>query len=73
MKNGFLFALIALLFLFSANAVYAQRGTARSEVVNIRLASALPRNSDWGRALERLVADWKRVTGNQVNAVVHHD
>jgi TRAP-type C4-dicarboxylate transport system substrate-binding protein len=62
-----------IFFFFSLCAVYAQRGSARGDVVNIRIASPLPRSSDWGRALDRLAADWERVTQNQVRAIVNHD
>lgn len=63
----------AFFFLISLNAVFAQRGTARADVVNIRFASPLPRNSEWGRALDRLAADWARVTDNAVRVVITHD
>jgi TRAP-type C4-dicarboxylate transport system substrate-binding protein len=62
-----------IFFFFSLCAVYAQRGSARGDVVNIRIASFLPRSSDWGRALDRLAADWERVTQNHVRAIVSHD
>ena len=70
-KSIILFTLV--FFFFSLGIIYAQRGSARADVVNIRIASSLPRNSDWGRALERLASDWARVTNNQVRAVVSHD
>jgi len=60
-------------FIFSLGAVYAQRGSAAGNVVNIRFASPLPRSSDWGRALDRLAADWEKVTQNQVRVIVSHD
>ena len=72
-KIWFLLTLTVFSLSFTLNAVYAQRGTARGEVVNIRLASSLPRNSDWGRALDRLTADWGKATSNQVRAFVNHD
>ncbi|MCL2264474.1 MAG: TRAP transporter substrate-binding protein DctP [Treponema sp.] len=72
-RNWFVSAFVIFLLFFTFNSVYAQRGGAREEAVNIRLASSLPRNSDWGRALDRLVADWGRLTDNQVRAVVNHD
>jgi len=65
--------LLTLLVLFSFEMVHAQRGTARSDIVNIRFASPLPRNSEWGRALDRLAADWQRVTNDQVRVFVSHD
>jgi len=65
--------IFTIFFLFSLCAVYAQRGSARGDVVNIRIASPLPRSSDWGRALDRLAVDWERVTQNQTRVVVSHD
>ena len=62
-----------IFFIFSLGAVYAQRGSARGDVVNIRLASPLPRSSDWGRALDRLASDWEKATQNQVRVIVSHD
>jgi len=70
-KSIILFTLV--FFFLSLGIIYAQRGSARADVVNVRIASSLPRNSDWGRALERLASDWARVTNNQVRAVVSHD
>ena len=72
-KNMVLFAFTIFFFFFSFGTVFAQRGSARGEVVNIRFASPLPRNSDWGRALDRMAADWERVTNNQVRVIVNHD
>jgi TRAP-type C4-dicarboxylate transport system substrate-binding protein len=71
-KRIILFA-FTVFFFFSIGTAYAQRGSARGDVVNIRIASPLPRSSDWGRALDRLASDWERVTGNQVRAIVSHD
>jgi TRAP-type C4-dicarboxylate transport system substrate-binding protein len=71
-KRVVLFAL-TIFFFFSLGTAYAQRGSARGDVVNIRIASPLPRSSDWGRALDRLAADWEKATGNQVRAIVSHD
>ncbi|MCL2759208.1 MAG: TRAP transporter substrate-binding protein DctP [Treponema sp.] len=69
-KLAFLFMVF---FIFSLNMVYAQRGTARADIVNIRFASPLPRNSEWGRALDRLAAEWQRATNDQVRVFVSHD
>jgi TRAP-type C4-dicarboxylate transport system substrate-binding protein len=74
MKKSVLFLFFAIFFfLFSVNLIFAQRGTVRGEVVQIRFASPLPRNSDWGRALDRLAADWQRVTDNGVRVAINHD
>jgi len=61
-----------LLFIIPFGAVFAQRGSAGAQITNIRLVSGLPRNSDWGRALDRLAADWARATNNQVNVIMTH-
>jgi len=62
-----------LIFFFTAFwSVSAQRGSTSSQVTNIRFVSGLPRNSDWGRALDRLASDWARVTNNQVSVTMTH-
>jgi TRAP-type C4-dicarboxylate transport system substrate-binding protein len=33
----------------------------------------MPRNSDWGRALDRIASEWARVTNNQVRLRIQHD
>jgi TRAP-type transport system periplasmic protein len=64
---------LTFFFFFSLCTVYAQRGSAKGDVVNIRFASPLPRSSDWGRALDRMAANWEKVTNNQVRVIVSHD
>jgi TRAP-type C4-dicarboxylate transport system substrate-binding protein len=73
MNKRIVFFAFTFFFFFSFGMAYAQRGSARGDVVNIRIASPLPRSSDWGRALDRLASDWEKVTGNQVRAIVSHD
>jgi len=65
--------ILTFFFFFSFCTVYAQRGSAAANVVNIRFASPLPRSSDWGRALDRMAADWEKSTNNQVRVIVSHD
>jgi TRAP-type C4-dicarboxylate transport system substrate-binding protein len=72
-KNIVLVFFAVFFFLFSLNTVFAQRGSNRSEVINIRFASPLPRSSDWGRALDRMAADWEKATNNGVRVIVNHD
>jgi len=75
MKRRVVFFACAFLYLFiSSEAVFAQRGgRSQGETIEVRLASPLPRNSDWGRALDRLAAEWARVTNNEVRLRVIHD
>ena len=73
MKKGLILLAFMLFFLaLPLCNVYAQRGTTTSQVTNIRFVSALPRNSDWGRALDQLASDWARATNNQVRVVMTH-
>ena len=39
----------------------------------IRLASGAPESSPWGAALNRLAADWSRISGGRVNLQVFHN
>jgi TRAP-type C4-dicarboxylate transport system substrate-binding protein len=74
MKKNIAFLLtFFLFFFFTAGSVFAQRGSRAQEVIDVRLASPLPRNSDWGRQLERLAAEWMRVTDNLLRVRVIHD
>jgi TRAP-type C4-dicarboxylate transport system substrate-binding protein len=73
MKRNAVFFAFLFCFFFTINAAFAQRGTSQGDVIEVRLASLLPRNSDWGRVLDRLAADWARVTNNQVRLRVIHD
>jgi TRAP-type C4-dicarboxylate transport system substrate-binding protein len=40
--------------------------------VEIRLASSLPANSDWGVTLDRIAAEWYRISGGEVTLNVAH-
>jgi TRAP-type C4-dicarboxylate transport system substrate-binding protein len=72
-KNVVFIAFLFFFLFFTSDLVFAQRGTTQEGTVNIRFASPLPRNSEYGRALDRLAADWQRATNNQVRVVVSHD
>jgi len=71
-KKAVIFVL-TFFFILSLGTVYAQRGSAKADVVNIRFASPLPRSSEWGRALDRMASDWERATNGQVRVIVSHD
>jgi TRAP-type C4-dicarboxylate transport system substrate-binding protein len=40
--------------------------------INIRLASLVPENTPWGQAVNRLAAEWRRITNGQVIMTVFH-
>ncbi|MDR0878429.1 MAG: TRAP transporter substrate-binding protein DctP [Treponema sp.] len=44
----------------------------RPRTVTINLASSLPRNSPWGRILDRIAADWAKITNGEVNLHILH-
>jgi TRAP-type C4-dicarboxylate transport system substrate-binding protein len=64
-KAGFVFL---ILFLMLAGELYAQR----QRPVTITLASSLPRNSLWGRSLDRIAAEWIRTTNGEVTLRILH-
>jgi TRAP-type C4-dicarboxylate transport system substrate-binding protein len=72
-KSLTLLTLVFFLLFFITNEVYSQRGGRAQEFTEVRLASPLPRNSDWGRLLDRISGEWSRVTDNQVKLRVIHD
>jgi TRAP-type C4-dicarboxylate transport system substrate-binding protein len=74
MKKSAVFGFIILCLFFTPSAVNAQRGgKSQGESLEIRLASPMPRNSDWGRSLDRIAAEWARVTNNEVRLRILHD
>jgi len=72
-KRIAIFFLVFFSLFISSTYVFAQRGTKAQDTIEVRLASPLPRNSDWGRGLERIAADWARVTNEQVRLRIIHD
>jgi TRAP-type C4-dicarboxylate transport system substrate-binding protein len=50
----------------------AESQSQSKRTITINLASALPRNSEWGRALDKLAADWIRITGGEVTLNILH-
>ena len=68
MRKIFLFAVFtAVLILATGNQMlFAQRGGRAQETIVVRIASPLPRESPWGRTLDRIAAEWGRVTNGQV-------
>jgi TRAP-type C4-dicarboxylate transport system substrate-binding protein len=73
MKRNTFFLTLGVFFLCTVtHTVFAQRGSNQGETVDIRFASPLPRYSDWGRTLDRLAAEWMKVTNNTVRVIVNH-
>ena len=66
------FAVIGLVLMLGTEKLFAQRGGRAAETLEVRLGSPLPRESPWGRTLDRLAAEWSRVTNGQVRLNVRH-
>jgi TRAP-type C4-dicarboxylate transport system substrate-binding protein len=74
MKKSAVFGCIILCLFFTPGIAHAQRGgRTQGEALEVRLASPMPRNSDWGRSLDRMAAEWARVTNNEVRLRILHD
>jgi TRAP-type C4-dicarboxylate transport system substrate-binding protein len=62
------------LLLFAAAEGFAQRGgRSQGESLAVKIASPLPQSSPWGRTLDRIAAEWSRITGGQVRLNVRHN
>ncbi|MDR2483306.1 MAG: TRAP transporter substrate-binding protein DctP [Treponema sp.] len=70
MKKTF-FVLIAVL---TCGCLFAQRGgRGQGEVLEVKLASPLPRDSPWGKTLDQLAAEWAKATNNEVRLRILHN
>jgi len=65
LKLKFLF--VVLTFFIIVNPVFAQR------TIRINLASIVPENTAWGQAINRLAADFRRITNGEVEVIVFHN
>jgi TRAP-type C4-dicarboxylate transport system substrate-binding protein len=72
MRKKLLFVILGTALLFTAGELFAQRGRAQGETLEVRLASPLPRSSPWGRALDSIASEWDRITNGQVRLNVRH-
>jgi len=68
-KTFFLFVIAALL---TTPALFAQRGGRVGDTIEVKLASPLPKESPWGNTLDKIAAEWSRITNGQVRLNVRH-
>jgi len=72
-KNLFFIAVAALLVLGTGQEfLFAQRGGRAGETLEVKIASPLPKESPWGRTLDKIAVEWNRVTDGQVRLRVLH-
>jgi TRAP-type C4-dicarboxylate transport system substrate-binding protein len=65
-QKCYLLVAVCCLFFISVCPLFAQPR------MNIRLASIIPENTAWGQALNRLAAEWSRITNGQITVTVFH-
>ena len=63
---------LALFFIPGNDLLFAQRGGRAGETIEVKIASPLPKESPWGRTLDRIAAEWNRITSGQVRLRVLH-
>jgi len=68
MRKILVFAIVAAVL---ATPAFAQRGN-RGDTIEVKLASPLPKESPWGRTLDKIASEWSRITSNQVRLNVRH-
>jgi len=68
-KVVFIFAVAAVLFFVMP--VYGQKRPQKTqETTVIKLASMVPGNSEWGRMIDKMAADWSKATNGEVKLQV---
>jgi TRAP-type C4-dicarboxylate transport system substrate-binding protein len=61
------FALVGVLGLFTVTGAFAQRK------VTIKLAALVPENTPWGEELNRMAAEWARISEGNVELVIYYN
>lgn len=68
-----LFLAAAGMLLVPANGFAQRGGRSQGETVEIKLASPLPRDSPWGKTLDRMATEWARASNNEVRLRILHN
>ena len=71
MRKLALFLVFTTALMLVTGTLFAQRG-GRGQELEVKLGSPLPRESLWGRTLDRIAAEWSRVTNGQVRLRIIH-
>ncbi|MDR0475307.1 MAG: C4-dicarboxylate ABC transporter, partial [Treponema sp.] len=56
-----------LIFLLTTQGLFAQRK------ITVKMASPVPENTPWGKYLNDIAAEWRRITGGEVDIVIYHN
>ena len=76
MNKRALFALIIMAMIIGTGNenLFAQRGgRSQGDTLELRIASPLPKESPWGRSLDRIAVEWSRITNSQLQLRVLHN
>ena len=65
MKKALFCSLI--IFLLAAQGLFAQRK------IVVKMASPVPENTPWGKCLNDIAAEWRRITNGEVEVIVYHN
>lgn len=57
-----------LVFLFIVQGLFAQQRT-----IVLKMASPVPENTPWGDCLNKIAAEWKRITNGEVEIRIYHN
>jgi TRAP-type C4-dicarboxylate transport system substrate-binding protein len=72
-KTNLKFLIGLFFFLLLTIGGFAQRGgRSQGESLIVKIASPLPQASPWGKTLDKIAAEWSRITGGQVRLNVRH-
>jgi TRAP-type C4-dicarboxylate transport system substrate-binding protein len=69
---GFLMFFVLLLGIFDSESLYAQRRRSQSGKQVLKIASLVPEDSPWGKAINQIAEEWYEITGGEVELQVSH-
>ena len=72
MRKAFFLIILPVILFFGNENLFAQRGSAAAGTLEVKLASPLPKESPWGRTLDRIASEWNRITNGQVRLNIRH-
>ena len=59
--------ILVLTMIFVINPLFAQRK------ITIKMSSPIPESTPWGKFLNQIAADWKKITNNEVELIIYHN
>ena len=70
----FVFTIILFVTCGNFSVLFAQRGgRTQGNIVEVKIASPVPKESPWGVTLDRIAAEWIRISNNEVRVRILHN